>query len=89
MQNIDAAKKNRQPSVPSHQPKHDLARGANDLTGQPDKCIHEGLNSMCSTASLSLAYFSPYRPDSGSSKANQAFMVQASEAMTMYAQLLV
>src|SRR5207244_8124352 len=45
-------------------------------------------NSIRSTARFSSRYGSPQRPPSGSSSANQALSVHASDAITMYAQLL-
>src|SRR3954454_23439197 len=46
------------------------------------------LNSIRSSDRFSSPYFSPQRPDSGSSNAAHAFRLQASEAITMYAPLL-
>ncbi len=71
MQHIDAAQQNRYPRVPCHQTKYNLAARANDLTGYPHERIQERFELW------------RQRPPSGSSKANHAFSVHASDAITM------
>src|SRR6266516_4638768 len=46
-------------------------------------------NSILSTARFSAVYCSPHRPSSGSISANQALSVHASDAITMFDQLLL
>ncbi len=45
-------------------------------------------NSIFNTVSFSVSCLSRHRPETGNSNAYQAFNVQASDAITMYAQLL-
>ena len=57
-------------------------------TGIRMKALRNALNSIRSSAPFSAACRAAHRPVSGKHYANQAFNVQASAAITMYAPLL-
>jgi len=86
---IPAAKEGLEPPVPRQDAIDQPTPLPHDLHGDPNEGVDEGTKLHPQHLSLLRAYRCPQRPVSGSSRAYHAFKVQAREAITMYAQLLV